>query len=125
MAWSTSVRFTFTFTTLAAGDASKIAYCEYDGIAESKIASMWNERHVSTDCVRAWTHGTVHHVLTNEKYLGNNIDLSSPRRTQLQAEAPLDDGAARREPRRCQTENRGFIRRLRQKATLKPAETMG
>lgn len=44
-----------------------------DGIAESKIASMLNERRIPTDLGRAWTRATVHQVLTNEKYVGNNV----------------------------------------------------
>lgn len=40
---------------------------------ESEIARMLNDRGVVTDFGRAWTKGTVHQVLTNEKYIGNNI----------------------------------------------------
>ena len=32
-----------------------------------------NERGVQTDLGRPWTRGTVHQVLTNEKYVGNNV----------------------------------------------------
>lgn len=42
-------------------------------IVESKLAKMLNERGISTDLGRAWTRGTVHQVLTSEKYLGNNV----------------------------------------------------
>ena len=42
-------------------------------IAESKLAKMLNERGVVTDLGRAWTPGTVHQILTNEKYIGNNV----------------------------------------------------
>jgi DNA invertase Pin-like site-specific DNA recombinase len=42
-------------------------------IVESKIARMLNERGVTTDLGRAWTQGTVHQILTNEKYVGNNV----------------------------------------------------
>ncbi len=42
-------------------------------IAESKLAQMLNERGVATDLGRAWTQSTVHQVLTNEKYIGNNV----------------------------------------------------
>ena len=42
-------------------------------ILETKIASMLNERAIITDLGRAWTRATVHQVLTNEKYLGNNV----------------------------------------------------
>jgi DNA invertase Pin-like site-specific DNA recombinase len=42
-------------------------------IAESKLAQMLNERGIATDLGRAWTLSTVHQVLTNEKYIGNNV----------------------------------------------------
>ncbi len=41
--------------------------------SESEIAKLLNERGVLTDFNRPWTRGTVHEVLTNEKYLGNNV----------------------------------------------------
>jgi len=44
-----------------------------DRIVESKLASMLNERGVATDLGRPWTRGTVHRVLTSEKYIGNNV----------------------------------------------------
>jgi DNA invertase Pin-like site-specific DNA recombinase len=43
------------------------------GIVESKLARMLNERGSTTDLGRAWTQGTVHKVLTSEKYIGNNV----------------------------------------------------
>lgn len=43
------------------------------GTAESEIARILNERGVKTDLARPWTRGTVHQVLTNEKYIGNNV----------------------------------------------------
>ncbi|MGC2330599.1 MAG: recombinase family protein, partial [Candidatus Acidiferrales bacterium] len=42
-------------------------------IVESRIASMLNQRGVTTDLGRPWNKGTVHQVLTNEKYVGNNV----------------------------------------------------
>jgi DNA invertase Pin-like site-specific DNA recombinase len=42
-------------------------------IVESKLAKMLNERGMTTDLGRPWTQGTVHQVLTSEKYVGNNI----------------------------------------------------
>jgi len=42
-------------------------------IAESKLAGMLNERAIPTDLGRPWTQGTVHQVLTSEKYIGNNV----------------------------------------------------
>ena len=44
-----------------------------EGFVESKIATMLNERGIPTDLGRPWTRGTVHQVLTSEKYVGNNI----------------------------------------------------
>ena len=43
------------------------------GTPEGDIAAMLNERGVRTDLDRSWTRGTVHQVLTNEKYIGNNV----------------------------------------------------
>jgi DNA invertase Pin-like site-specific DNA recombinase len=43
------------------------------GKPESDIAAVLNERGVTTDLGRSWTRGTVHQVLINEKYLGNNV----------------------------------------------------
>ncbi len=44
-----------------------------DGLVESEIARRLNEMAVRTDLDRPWTRATVHEVLTNEKYIGNNI----------------------------------------------------
>ncbi len=44
-----------------------------DGLAESHIAARLNQRGIMTDFEREWTRGTVHQVLTNEKYIGNNV----------------------------------------------------
>jgi len=43
------------------------------GKPESWIAAQLNARGVKTDLGRDWTRETVHQVLTNEKYIGNNI----------------------------------------------------
>ncbi len=40
---------------------------------ESEIAVALNEKGIKTDFGRAWNRGTVHQVLTNEKYIGNNV----------------------------------------------------
>ena len=40
---------------------------------EREIADALNERGVQTDLGRPWTRGTVHQVLINEKYIGNNV----------------------------------------------------
>jgi DNA invertase Pin-like site-specific DNA recombinase len=44
-----------------------------EGKLESEIAVSLNARGVLTDFGRAWTRATVHEVLTNEKYIGNNV----------------------------------------------------
>ena len=43
------------------------------GKTEREIADDLNQRGVRTDLDRPWTRGTVHQVLTNEKYIGNNV----------------------------------------------------
>ena len=44
-----------------------------DGLVESEISGRLNGMQVRTDLDRPWTRATVHEVLTNEKYIGNNI----------------------------------------------------
>src|ERR1043166_9053268 len=41
--------------------------------SEAEIAKTLNAQGVVTDFGREWTRGTVHQVLTNEKYIGNNV----------------------------------------------------
>ncbi len=43
------------------------------GRLEGEIAALLNEQGIVTDLGRPWTRGTVHQVLTNEKYIGNCI----------------------------------------------------
>jgi DNA invertase Pin-like site-specific DNA recombinase len=43
------------------------------GRTESEIASTLNDRGLVTDLGRAWTRATVHQILINEKYVGNNV----------------------------------------------------
>ncbi len=43
------------------------------GKAEGEIAALLNEKGIRTDLDCPWTRGTVHQVLTNEKYIGNNV----------------------------------------------------
>ena len=43
------------------------------GKVESEIATSLNGQGGRTDLGRPWTPGTVHQVLTNEKYIGNNV----------------------------------------------------
>ena len=44
-----------------------------DGLVERHIADLLNERRVLSDLGRPWTRGTVHQILINEKYIGNNV----------------------------------------------------
>jgi DNA invertase Pin-like site-specific DNA recombinase len=44
-----------------------------EGKLESEIAAVLNGQGILTDFGRVWTRGTVHEVLTNEKYIGNNV----------------------------------------------------
>lgn len=45
----------------------------HDARTEAEIAQMLNAQGVVTDLSRPWTRGTVHQILINEKYLGNNV----------------------------------------------------
>jgi DNA invertase Pin-like site-specific DNA recombinase len=40
---------------------------------ETKLAKILNERGIATDLGQPWTRGTVHKLLTSEKYIGNNV----------------------------------------------------
>jgi DNA invertase Pin-like site-specific DNA recombinase len=40
---------------------------------ESKLAAILNEDGIKTDLGRLWNSSTIHQVLTNEKYVGNNV----------------------------------------------------
>jgi DNA invertase Pin-like site-specific DNA recombinase len=44
-----------------------------EGKSESEIAAILNVQGVVTDFGRAWNRVTVHQILTNEKYIGNNV----------------------------------------------------
>lgn len=44
-----------------------------NGQSEREIAATLNAEGRTTDLGRPWTRGTVHQVLTNEKYIGNNV----------------------------------------------------
>ena len=44
-----------------------------EGKSECELAAMLNARGILTDFQRPWTRGTVHEILTNEKYIGNNV----------------------------------------------------
>ena len=44
-----------------------------EGLQERQIMVLLNAHGVLTDLGRSWTRSTVHEVLTNEKYIGNNV----------------------------------------------------
>jgi len=44
-----------------------------EGKIESEIAVILNAQGVKTDFGREWNRATVHQILTNEKYIGNNV----------------------------------------------------
>ncbi|MFH7804946.1 recombinase family protein [Acinetobacter sp. BSP-53] len=44
-----------------------------DNLSETQIAEKLNLQNIKTDFNRAWTRNTVHEILTNEKYIGNNV----------------------------------------------------
>ncbi|WP_338111990.1 recombinase family protein [Sphingomonas naasensis] len=43
------------------------------GLSENDIANELNRRSIRTDFDREWTRGSVHQLLINEKYIGNNV----------------------------------------------------
>ncbi len=45
----------------------------HEGQSEGQIAKSLNARGILTDYQRQWNRATVHQVLTNEKYIGNNV----------------------------------------------------
>jgi DNA invertase Pin-like site-specific DNA recombinase len=44
-----------------------------EGKMESEIAALLNAQGVKTDLGREWNRATMHQILTNEKYIGNNV----------------------------------------------------
>lgn len=65
---------------LVPGPAREVALVEriyrefvLHGSTERHIADRLNEEGKSTDLDRPWSRATVHQVLTNEKYIGNNV----------------------------------------------------
>jgi DNA invertase Pin-like site-specific DNA recombinase len=43
------------------------------GRSETEIAESLNQKGIVTDLARPWTRATVHQILINEKYIGNNV----------------------------------------------------
>jgi len=44
-----------------------------DGVPERTIAMILNDKQINSETGRPWTRGVVHQILTNEKYIGNNV----------------------------------------------------
>jgi DNA invertase Pin-like site-specific DNA recombinase len=44
-----------------------------DQLSEAQIATLLNDEGVPAEAGRIWTRGIVHELLTNEKYIGNNL----------------------------------------------------
>lgn len=44
-----------------------------EGMPERVIASVLNREGLMNDIGRSWTRGAIHQILTNEKYIGNNV----------------------------------------------------
>lgn len=44
-----------------------------ESLSERNIADDLNAQGITTDAGRPWTRGTVHQILINEKYIGNNV----------------------------------------------------
>ncbi|WP_256415909.1 recombinase family protein [Ruegeria sp. HKCCD8929] len=66
--------------TLVPGPADEIAIVNQiflrfvnDGWSEAEIASDLNQREIRTDLDRDWSPAVVRQILTNEKYIGNNL----------------------------------------------------
>lgn len=51
----------------------RIYHLFLEGRSEREIADVLNEEGCVTDLDRPWTRGTIHQILTNEKYVGNNV----------------------------------------------------
>lgn len=51
-----------------------IYHCFVDKrMSETEIADQLNSQEITTDLDREWTRSTVHQILINEKYIGNNV----------------------------------------------------
>lgn len=44
-----------------------------DSLPERAIANILNDKQIVSETGRPWTRGIVHQILTNEKYIGNNV----------------------------------------------------
>src|SRR5439155_12701782 len=44
-----------------------------EGKQERQIAAILNERAIASESSQPWTRAMVHQILSNEKYIGNNV----------------------------------------------------
>src|SRR5260370_31766541 len=44
-----------------------------EGKSEREIATLLNQQRILSDFGRPWTRASIHQILTNEKYIGNNV----------------------------------------------------
>lgn len=44
-----------------------------DRLSETEIADIFNREGIHTDLDRPWSRSSIHQILTNEKYIGNNV----------------------------------------------------
>jgi DNA invertase Pin-like site-specific DNA recombinase len=65
---------------LVPGPASEVDVVQWiyrqfveSGYSESEIADQLNQRRSQTEVTRPWSRGSIHEILTNEKYIGNNV----------------------------------------------------
>ena len=96
-----------------------------DGRTEGEIAGLLNRRGIETDLDRDWTRVTVRQVLTNEKYIGNNVfNRRSFKLKERMVENPPDkwirvEGAFQGiVPREIFTEAQSIIKARRRKWTI-------
>lgn len=54
-------------------------------LGEQSIADLLNDEKILTDLARPWSRGTIHQVLTNEKYIGNNVYARTSGKLKTQA----------------------------------------
>lgn len=53
--------------------ASELFRVVEEGKSEREIALELNQKGVMNDLSRPWTPARIHQILTNEKYIGNNV----------------------------------------------------
>ena len=81
-------------------------------VGNAKSRHELNDRGILTDLGRAWTRATVHQILTNEKYIGNNVYNRRSFKLKQQAgrQWPARCGSGRRGPSRPSSSRNSFRR---------------